>query len=204
MPINPDNPILAAMSRAWDVLVAGLLFVLCSLPVITFGAALTALYATLMGIATDSCGSVVKKYFSSFGSDFKLATKVWLILLGAGLFLAGDIWACWFWMEETMVALRLLRGITVVFAIVWLCAFSYAFSGIARYVVTLPQVFRNCLVLTVQHPGYTVLILLLHLGCAAAVYLAGILSFPVLILLLYWMTKIYLRVFDTTKEDVTV
>lgn len=197
MPINPDNPILAALSRAWDVLIAGLLFILCALPVVTFGAALTALYTTLMAISKDECGSVVKKYISTFASEFRIATKVWLLLLAAGVLLAADIWACWFWIEESMA---ILKGITVFFGIVWLCAFAYSFAGISRYVVTVSQVFRNCLILTVQNPGYTVLILALHIVCVVAVYLMEILAFPVLIILLYWLAKVYMRVFDAAEK----
>lgn len=202
MPINPDNPILNAMSKAWDALIATLLFVLCALPMLTFGAALTALFSTLMAITKDECGGVVKKYFSVFSSEFRISTKAWLIFLAAGFLLGADVWACWFWADEAMVALSILKGITVFFGIAWLCAFSYVFSGIARYVVSLPQAFRNSLVLTVQNPGYTIILLALYLCSFAAIYLAGILAFPILVLILYWLAKVYVRVFDRTEKEV--
>lgn len=202
MQINPDNPILAAMSRAWDVLIAVLLFLLCALPVVTFGASLTALFATLMAVAKDECGSVVKKFFKMLVSEFKISTKVWMILLATGLLLGADIWACWFWENNTITALPFLKSITIVFAIAWLCAFSYAFSGIARYVVSLPQVFRNCLTLSVQNPGYTVLIAALYVVVFVTIYLAGILAFPAWFVILYWLAKLYIRVFERAEKEV--
>ena len=202
MPINPENPILAAMSRAWDVLIAVLLFLLCALPLVTFGASMTALYATLMAVARDECGSVAKKFFKTFVAEFKIATEVWMILLAAGLLLAADIWACWFWQNNAIPALPFLRSITVIFGIIWLCVFSYAFSGIARYVVSLTQVFRNCLTLSVQNPGHTVLIAALYVAVLATIYLAGVLAFPAWFVILYWLAKLYIRVFERAEKEV--
>lgn len=201
MQINPDNAILAAMSKAWDAMVATLLFVLCSLPVLTFGAALTAVFSTMMAISQNECSSVVKKFFSVLRTEFQISTKAWGILLAAGALLAADIWVCWIWADGGLAMMGFLKGITVLFGVVYSCSFSYVFSGIARYVVSLSQAFRNSLVLAVQNAGYTVLVLILYFILCAAVYLAGILAFPAMALILYSLSKLYLRVFDNADTQ---
>lgn len=199
--INPDNAILVAMSKAWDAMVATLLFVLCSLPVLTFGAALTAVFSTMMAISKNECGSVVKKFFSVLRSEFQISTKAWGILFAAGALLTADIWVCWVWADSSLTMIGFLKGITVLFGVVYSCSFSYVFSGIARYVVSLSQAFRNSLILAVQNMGYTVLVLILYFILCAAVYLVGILAFPAVILILYCLSKLYLRIFERSDAQ---
>ena len=199
--INPDNTILVAMSKAWDAMVATLLFVLCSLPVLTFGAALTAVFSTMMAISKNECGSVVKEFFSVLRSEFRISTQAWGILFVAGALLTADILVCWVWADSGLTMIGFLKGITVLFGVVYSCSFSYVFSGIARYVVSLSQAFRNSLIFAVQNVGYTVLVLILYFILCAAVYLAGILAFPAVILILYCLSKLYLWVFERSDAQ---
>ena len=201
MQINPDNAILVAMSKAWDAMVATLLFVLCSLPVLTFGAALTAVFSTMMAISKNECGSVVKEFFSVLRSEFRISTQAWGILFVAGALLTADILVCWVWADSGLTMIGFLKGITVLFGVVYSCSFSYVFSGIARYVVSLSQAFRNSLIFAVQNVGYTVLVLILYFILCAAVYLAGILAFPAVILILYCLSKLYLWVFERSDAQ---
>ena len=201
MQINPDNTILVAMSKAWDAMVATLLFVLCSLPVLTFGAALTAVFSTMMAISKNECGSVVKEFFSVLRSEFRISTQAWGILFVAGALLTADILVCWVWADSGLTMIGFLKGITVLFGVVYSCSFSYVFSGIARYVVSLSQAFRNSLIFAVQNVGYTVLVLILYFILCAAVYLAGILAFPAVILILYCLSKLYLWVFERSDAQ---
>ena len=189
------------MSKAWDAMVATLLFVLCSLPVLTFGAALTAVFSTMMAISKNECSSVVKKFFSVLRSEFQISTKAWGILFVAGALLAADIWVCWVWADSSLTMIGFLKGITVLFGVVYSCSFSYVFSGIARCVVSLSQAFRNSLILAVQNVGYTVLVLILYFILCAAVYLVGILAFPAVILILYCLSKLYLRIFERSDAQ---
>ena len=66
MRINPDSPILLALSNAFDAAVVTVLGILCALPVVTLGPALTAMYATMMAIAEDRCSGTLRYFFNSF------------------------------------------------------------------------------------------------------------------------------------------
>lgn len=70
-----------------------ILTILCSLPVITAGAAFTALHRVLVDIYRDEENKITKTYFVSFGKNFWQATKIWLIYLVFYAVLLADYWA---------------------------------------------------------------------------------------------------------------
>lgn len=202
MQINPDNKVLAAMSKTWDAMITTLYFTVCCLPIFTIGAAFTAMISTMMAIVEDSCTGITNHYFKIFRREFSLATSVWLIIIVAGLLLGIDIWVCWFWAAGDSILLDIMKGITVFFAIAFCVMFVYVFFDIGKYVVTFPQVFRNAIVFAVQNPFLTIIQMVLLLLIALATYLANILAFPVWVLLLYLMAKIYARIFRQTAPGV--
>ena len=69
-----------------------LLWLICSIPVFTLGAATTALYDVSLKIVRDEETSITRQFFRSFCRNFRQATVLWLILLAAGLLLAVDGW----------------------------------------------------------------------------------------------------------------
>ena len=113
MRINLNGPILSALTRVFDTIMATVLFLACCLPVATIGASFSAMYATMISIAGDGCSSVVRCFFGAFKENFKQATILWLLAALTGLLVAADITVCWgFEMAPTMV-LSVMRGLTV-------------------------------------------------------------------------------------------
>ena len=64
-----------------DLVFLNLLFVVSCIPIITIGAAVTAMYAYLFKMVDDEEDTLWKGYWGYFKSNFKPATKVWCILL---------------------------------------------------------------------------------------------------------------------------
>ena len=73
------------------VAVTYLLYIVCCLPVFTIGAATTALHATMLSIADDTCSGVLKKFFGAFKDDFKLSTVLWGIFAIVGAVVVADV-----------------------------------------------------------------------------------------------------------------
>ena len=67
-----------------------LLWFICSIPIVTMGAATTGLYYVMLKLARNEEGNVTAMFFRSFKENFKQATVLWLIMLGVGLFLGAD------------------------------------------------------------------------------------------------------------------
>ena len=85
-----NNPVWKAINRYADMLLTGVLFVITCLPVVTIGASLCAFYYTAMDSLRKEDGYIFKRYFSSFGKNFKKATILWLIMLTGCIFLACE------------------------------------------------------------------------------------------------------------------
>ena len=78
---SPDSNFMAFLSKVADFVILNLLTVLCSIPIITIGAAYTAKFYTSMKIVRGEEPSVVKSYFKSFRENFAQVTGAWMILL---------------------------------------------------------------------------------------------------------------------------
>ena len=70
------------MTKIFDLMMLNMLFIITSLPIITIGASLTALYTATLQMAEKNEQSVYKAYFKSFKKNFKQASVLWILLLG--------------------------------------------------------------------------------------------------------------------------
>lgn len=80
---SPDSKFMTAMDRVCDLLFLNILFLLTSLPVVTIGAASTALYTVCFRFDTEKETGVFKGYFRAFRENFRQSTVLWLVI---GLF----------------------------------------------------------------------------------------------------------------------
>lgn len=100
---DPEGPLMTALGKLSDLVFCNILFILCSLPVVTAGASLTALYNCTLSIAADTEETaIVRQFFRAFRRSFRRATPLWLICLGAGVVLylyslaVGAMPAAWY------------------------------------------------------------------------------------------------------------
>ncbi len=78
---SPDSRFMRAMGRLADLALLNICFLVCSVPLVTIGAAQTALYTVLFRLGTDmEYAGTVRSYFRAFRENFKQATLLWLIL----------------------------------------------------------------------------------------------------------------------------
>ena len=88
--LNIDNPFFEAMGRFGDVMIVNLLLILCSLPVVTIGAALSAMYGTFREMEEGTEGNVPRTFLRYFRRGMPVCTPVWLFLLLSGALLVFD------------------------------------------------------------------------------------------------------------------
>lgn len=90
-----DNRLVRALSRLFDLILLNVLWVVCSLPVVTIGASTTALYAVMLKIVVNEEGYIMKDFFRAFQRNFKQSTVIWLILAAVGIALGTDVMIFW-------------------------------------------------------------------------------------------------------------
>ena len=142
-----DNPFWRSLNTVADLLILNVLYVLCCLPVITIGAATTALYAVSMKLAKkDEDIYVTRSFFRAFISNFKQATLIWVIFLGIGAFLLYDLY-----LENVLAYLQWLEVVLLIFCGYYLLCISYVFVLQSRYENTIRKTIRNSLLLSIAN-----------------------------------------------------
>lgn len=73
--------LMALLMKITDFLLIGLISLVCSLPLVTFGAAAAAAYTIGVSMIRGEEGSIYKAYFRVFKEQFRHVTPTWLVLL---------------------------------------------------------------------------------------------------------------------------
>ena len=142
-----DSPFMRTMSRIADLMILNLLFIFTSIPIITIGAGLTALYTVCFRLGTDDEGNTAKDYFRAFKANFKQATLLWLLLL---IILAATFFnAALFYTVGGLF--HLIWIVSAALLVLALFIFSYAFPLMSQFESPNKQVFKNSLVLSIAY-----------------------------------------------------
>ena len=89
---NPQNAFWSVFGKIADVLALSLLWVICSLPVVTMGAATAALYDASVKCVRRGESGTLARFFRTFRRE--LATASLVTVLWGALLLVLTVWAC--------------------------------------------------------------------------------------------------------------
>ena len=150
-----------------------LLWLICSLPVFTAGASTAALYSVMLKIADGKESTLTKAFFASFRRNFKQATKLWLLMLGAGIVLGADGWIAYNMRASSTgvpavlwtlnLALLIAAGVVYTIVLIWL------FPLIARYANTDKAMLKNSLLIGLRYLFCTIMVFAIHFAMFFAV-----------------------------------
>lgn len=73
--------IMQFLSRLGELILLNLCFLLCSLPIVTAGAAFAALYTVCTRFGTEREGATFRTFFRSFRENLKQGTLAWVLEL---------------------------------------------------------------------------------------------------------------------------
>ena len=74
-----------------DLLILNLVTLLLCLPVITAGAALTAMHYVLLKMVRGEEGYIIKSFFRAFKREFRQATVMWIIFMALAALMASTL-----------------------------------------------------------------------------------------------------------------
>lgn len=138
---DPENRFWRWVDRVADVLVLSLLWTVCSAPVVTVGAASTALYDAAVHGVRGGERTPYSRFFRTFRREFKTATLSWLLWGGALAALLAGHFALVRAAQGSEVVLTLAMACLVLAAVpagalCWLfpllSRFQYDLSGLSR------------------------------------------------------------------------
>ena len=177
-------------SKLFDLWMLGMLWLLCSIPVLTIGASTTALYYAVTHSVKSDDGYASHMFFRSFRRNFRQATILWLVLVGLFMLMrlnTGILMA----LTEGTPGLVMIGFYTAVMVYIVLTG-CYMFPALSRFEMDTFWFLRIAIYMGVRYI-FTSLMLLLIVGGAAAL----IWRFPILILVLpgpaVWLMAAFLE-----------
>lgn len=154
--LRVEGPVYRIGSKMWCLLVLNMLIILTSIPIVTIGASLTSAYeVTTRMIQTDEI-KVVSCFFGSFKSNFKKSTLLWLPLLVASVILGID----WFYLIQMNQLTSWLTLGVLVFSLVAIQCLQVIFFYVSRYEIGLKEMVKNTILIGIQQPVKSLLLLL--------------------------------------------
>ena len=78
---DPDSAFGRATETVLNLVILNVLWLVCSLPIITIGASGAALYSVLFKMVEDKDTRITRQFFAAFRGNARRATGIWLILL---------------------------------------------------------------------------------------------------------------------------
>ncbi len=152
-----DSPLYHIMVTFSNVVIASMLWVFTSIPLLTMGASTAALYYTVVKVIRRSTGSLYKEYFHAFRGNFKQSLIPSLIFALYGLVMAADTYN--FFRDEAYYTIPLGGWLLVLLLLIILQAYLY--PVMSRFQNTFPALLRLSVEMAVKNIKTTVLLLLL-------------------------------------------
>lgn len=159
--LNPDNPVMQFITKIVYSVYLNILWFVCCIPVVTAGAATTALYYVTLKMAKNEEGGITKSFFKAFKENFKQSTIVWLILLALGIVLGIDGYILWHMRFENAFW-TVITAIFLVAAAAYLIVVMYIFPLMARFDNTIFAMFKNSLFIGMRFLLCTALVAVIH------------------------------------------
>ncbi|MBE5849217.1 MAG: DUF624 domain-containing protein [Lachnospiraceae bacterium] len=207
---NFEGPVFTFLSRLADLFWLNLLFIVCCIPVITIGAATTALYYVTLKMAKDEEGYITRSYFKSFKENFKQATVIWMGFLVVGMIMITDLRIVNGGNTAEILSSPALGNVIMVavflMGIVILMVGTYIFPILAQFDNTIKNTAKNAFLISIRHLPYTIAMLVI-----TAIPVVLIWFFPALFILVlimfsataYFNSKLFNKIFVLymPKED---
>ena len=192
-----NSPFSRFMIRLVDVIVLSFLTLLCCLPIITIGAAFSALYYVLLKMVRDTENSIVRSYFKGFKDNFTRGTVLWIIMAVVIAVLYMDFYLL---SSVAMDYSDLIRILLLIMSAFLIMVGNYIFPMQAQFENTVWGTLKKSFLVSVMNLPKSLLLLLIML-CPFVIllfYPETVYFLPLISIaaIPYLKTQILVRVFD--------
>ena len=156
---STDGPLMEYLTKLRDWMILSVLWIVCSLPVITLGVSTTAMYYVTLKMAKKEEVSVFKSFFKSFKENFKQGVVLTLIVLIVGAILILD---CWYFSRMAGTKGAVMTGVFYAVTVCFLAITLYVFPFLAQFSNTISGIWKSAVVLAIRNIRNTVVILIFH------------------------------------------
>ena len=192
-----------------DIIVVNILFIICSIPIFTIGASMSAMYYTLLKKQrTGECGGIVKTFFKGFKDNFKQSTIAWILFLLISFVFSMDFNL--FGKGGPQESAAMYYTCVVLFILTCFIAI-YLFPVICAFENTLKELILQSIFFAAKNFIFTILIMILYtlpiyfLLASPQIFMVGI--FILIVcgfgLIAYLSSFMFVKAFSPYLEDVT-
>lgn len=151
--LNINSPIMRFLGKVADLMILNALTLVCCLPILTAGCAVTAMHTVVLKIHREEEPAIAREFFSAFKRNLKPATLLWLVyLFFAVLCLLDCYYVFWSGVEFQMGFKILFFAMAAVFVL----SITWGFVLLSRYEVGLRQTLINTCLIAISYPVKTI------------------------------------------------
>lgn len=196
-----DNPVWNILGKIADMVFISLLWILCSLPVVTAGAATSAACSCARNLLQDE-GDLTRTFMTSFRVNFRKSTLLWLMVLISGVVLSADLY---FFSQISADWAKVMLIVTMIFSLILLVMAIYMFSMISKFEGSLRQIAGMAFVLSIRAFPSTILMVILFLAVVSVVLLkywfAGLIAAGLISFIHTWILEDVYRKHGLVKKE---
>ncbi len=205
--LDIDGPLITILGKMADMMWLTILTMICSIPVFTIGASLTALNYVALKMARNEEGYVTRSFFKAFKENFKQSTAIWLIFVLIFGFLGADYYIINNMGTEVNNLVQTLLLVVAVFAVF---AFVMVWPVQAKFANTVCRTIFNAFAISVAKFPRTILMIVIY----AVPFLLWLFLQPLIpqlmpILFVFWLSipaylsaKLYDKFFRTMEDKI--
>jgi uncharacterized membrane protein YesL len=139
------SPFQRFLNKVADLLILNLVTLVMCIPIITIGAALTAMHYVLLKMVRGEEGYIVKSFFRSFKRELPQATILWILFVALGALMASNMVLV---LEGTGHYPIWLPSSILVAAVLELIIMIYTFALLSRFDNSVYHTLLNAVTLT--------------------------------------------------------
>lgn len=197
-----DSDVMGFISRIVDLAWLNILCFVCSIPILTSGAAISAKYYTAMKLERGEAPGVTRAFFHSFKQNFVQDLKIVLILVPIYAFFALD----WYLVKVNGSLGNIIIGMLAIFSVL-ICTTTFCiFPLVARFEMKTKEAFSNALAFGIANLPRV----LLGIFLAIIPYIIGIWYYKwawliwlfIGVMALYYNSRFFIKKFDKAEEKV--
>lgn len=199
-----DSPLIQFLNKVADLMWLNILTLLCCIPIITAGAALTSAHYVALKLHRNEEGYITRDFLRSFKMNFKQSTAIWLIILLVLIVFSAD-----FYIMKNVEEVNIPTALQVVImaiAILFLFMVIWVFAVQAKFVNTVTKTIKNAFALSVIQLPKTILMAVLYV-LPYVLCIFSLRLFPVILVLgisvpVYVSAVLYNKMFKKLEDKI--
>ncbi|AZO94558.1 YesL family protein [Halocella sp. SP3-1] len=190
-----DGGFYGKIAMVFDCFMLNILWIVFSLPIVTFGAASTAFYYTAVKVIKKDRGNILEQFLHAFKINFKDATILWLLIVVLSFIFQLNV-GILSSLTEGNVSL-FFRCFYIFLSVFIIGIAMYAFPALSRFDMSTSWILKLSIYMTVRYFSITLILFVILLLSAFLLYLLPIfviiLPTGSIIVYSYFMEKVLLK-----------